>query len=60
MAAFFEQYPAARGRLESITPLRRIGLPEDIGAAVVALCGPGCRFVTGQILCVDGGIFTAL
>jgi NAD(P)-dependent dehydrogenase (short-subunit alcohol dehydrogenase family) len=31
--------------------------PEDIAAAVVFLCGPGGRQITGQILRVDGGQF---
>lgn len=37
------------------TPLQRMGQPEDIAAAVGYLCGPGGRYVTGQILRVDGG-----
>lgn len=31
--------------------------PEDVAAAVVFLCGPGGRRITGQILRVDGGQF---
>ncbi len=33
----------------------RIGHPEDLDEAVVFLLGPGARFVTGQVLAVDGG-----
>ncbi len=33
----------------------RIGAPEDLDAAVVFLLGTGARFVTGQVLAVDGG-----
>ncbi|MCB1064758.1 MAG: SDR family oxidoreductase [Verrucomicrobiae bacterium] len=33
----------------------RIGAPEDLDAAVVFLLGPGSKFVTGQVLAVDGG-----
>ncbi len=29
--------------------------PDDVAAAVVFLCGPGARRVTGQILRVDSG-----
>jgi len=29
--------------------------PSDVAAAVVFLCGPGARHITGQILRVDGG-----
>ncbi len=37
------------------TPAGRWALPEDIADAVVLLCAPGARFVTGQALVVDGG-----
>jgi len=37
-------------------PLRRIGRPEDVGAAAVYLSGDGASWVTGQALAVDGGI----
>jgi len=40
------------------TPLRRIGEPEEVGAAVAFLCLPAAAYVTGQCLSVDGG-FTA-
>ena len=29
--------------------------PEDIANAVLFLCAPEASFVTGQLLCVDGG-----
>jgi 3-oxoacyl-[acyl-carrier protein] reductase len=41
----------------SVTPLRRIGTPEDIGQAVVLLASPAASFITGQTLGVDGGLF---
>lgn len=37
------------------TPLKRIGKPEDIAAAVAYLAGPDASFVTGAELTVDGG-----
>jgi meso-butanediol dehydrogenase / (S,S)-butanediol dehydrogenase / diacetyl reductase len=37
-------------------PLRRVGDPEtDIGSAVVFLCGPESRYLTGATLPLDGG-----
>ena len=39
-------------------PIRRIGQPEEIAAAVLWLCSPGASFVIGHALAVDGG-FTA-
>lgn len=35
------------------TPVGRIGTAEDVADAVVFFCG--ASFVTGQVLCVDGG-----
>ncbi len=38
------------------TPLGRFGTPEDIAAAINFLCSPEASYITGQILCVDGGM----
>ena len=40
------------------TPAGRWALPADIADAVVLLCTPDARFVTGQALVVDGGYTT--
>ena len=37
-------------------PLGGFGKPEDIAEAVLYLAGPGGRYVTGQVLVVDGGM----
>lgn len=37
-------------------PLRRPAQPDDIAAATSFFCGDDCRYVTGQILLVDGGV----
>ncbi len=37
-------------------PLRRLGQAEDIAEAALYLAGPGGRYVTGQVLTVDGGL----
>jgi len=37
-------------------PLGRFGQPEEVGPAVVFLAGDGSRYITGQTLCVDGGM----
>ncbi|MDR2857282.1 MAG: SDR family oxidoreductase [Novosphingobium sp.] len=43
-------------RLVEVSPLRRIGQPEEIGSAVFWLCGPDAGFVHGQAIPVDGAI----
>ncbi len=40
-----------------LTPLRRIGTPEDVAAAVEFLLSNKASFITGQTLGVDGGLF---
>jgi 3-oxoacyl-[acyl-carrier protein] reductase len=36
-------------------PMRRMGVPEDIGAAVAFLASDAANFITGQKLAVNGG-----
>lgn len=44
------------GHYERITPMARVGAPEDVADVVVFLCSDEARFVTGQTLVVDGGM----
>lgn len=36
-------------------PIPRMGTPEDIAEAVAFLASPAADYITGQVLCVDGG-----
>jgi 7-alpha-hydroxysteroid dehydrogenase len=45
-----------RMALEAGTPLKRIGDPNDIAAAVVYLASEAGSYITGKVLEVDGGI----
>ena len=59
--AHFERHPQLREQILSVIPLRRLGdMRDDIGGAIVALCSDQMRFVTGQLIPVDGGAYTAL
>ncbi len=50
------QHPKDYQQMLNVTPLGRVGDPvQDIGSAVVFLCGPGSRYITGSTLMVDGG-----
>ncbi|HUO06342.1 MAG TPA: glucose 1-dehydrogenase [Candidatus Binataceae bacterium] len=44
-----------RERMESFTPMARLGRPEEIRGAVIFLAGAASSYVTGSILSVDGG-----
>lgn len=39
-------------------PLRRIGSPGDVAGAVAFLCSDLSSYITGQVLIVDGGLYT--
>jgi 3-oxoacyl-[acyl-carrier protein] reductase len=47
---------AARAELLKQIPLSSLGKPEDIAEAALFLAGPGGRYITGQVLAVDGGM----
>lgn len=43
-----------------ITPLGRIGRPEDVAAVVAFLASSDAAFINGQTVYVDGGLFTQM
>jgi 3-oxoacyl-[acyl-carrier protein] reductase len=47
---------ATREALLGRIPLGTLGSAEDIAAAALLLAGPGGRYITGQVITVDGGM----
>ncbi|MEA2720652.1 MAG: 3-oxoacyl-[acyl-carrier protein] reductase [Candidatus Eremiobacteraeota bacterium] len=41
-------------------PMKRVGTPEELAAAVAFLCGEGASYITGQTIAVDGGLIRSL
>lgn len=50
----FRAWYIERGRI----PLRRAGQPEDVAGTVTFLASRYCRYMTGQVLVVDGGMMS--
>ncbi len=47
--------PERRNKIMSRIPMGTLGTPEDIGWACAFLSSPAAKYVTGQVLLVDGG-----
>jgi NAD(P)-dependent dehydrogenase (short-subunit alcohol dehydrogenase family) len=45
-----------RKEREAQTPLRRLGVPRDIGGIAVFLASEAAAFITGQVIVADGGV----
>jgi 3-oxoacyl-[acyl-carrier protein] reductase len=42
--------------LETLIPMRRVGAPEDVAHLVCFLASDHAAYITGQVVCVDGGM----
>ena len=53
--ALWEDDQRREGRI-AVTPLRRLGVPRDIGGIAVFLASEAAAFITGQVIVADGGV----
>lgn len=52
-------YEGREDEVSSQYPLRRLGRPEDVAAAVAFLVSEDAAWITGQVLTLDGGLLSA-
>ena len=50
----------ARQQIADTLPARRLGRPEEFGAACAFFCGINAGFITGQNLQLDGGAYSGI
>jgi 3-oxoacyl-[acyl-carrier protein] reductase len=48
--------PDQRQAILGQIPMGLLGEPNDVAEAVLFLASPGARYITGQVLAVDGGL----
>lgn len=47
---------SVKGKVMEAMAVRRLGVPDDIAAAVAYMTSEEAGYLTGQVLCVDGGL----
>lgn len=48
---------AVLNTVKSMTPIGRLGKPEEVASAIVYLSSPAAAFITGQVIPVNGGMY---
>jgi 3-oxoacyl-(acyl-carrier-protein) reductase len=49
--------PMVMDTVKNMTPLGRIGTPEEVAAAITFLASPEASYITGHVLAVNGGMY---
>jgi NAD(P)-dependent dehydrogenase (short-subunit alcohol dehydrogenase family) len=49
--------PAALSAVTAMTPLGRLGKPEEVATAALFLASPQASYITGQVIPVNGGMY---
>jgi len=49
-------YEGKEDEVASTYPMKRLGVPEDIGSVVAFLLSEDAAWLTGQIIVIDGGL----
>jgi NAD(P)-dependent dehydrogenase (short-subunit alcohol dehydrogenase family) len=52
-------YEGKEAEVSALYPLRRLGNPDDVAAAVAFLASSDAAWITGQIFNIDGGLLVA-
>ncbi len=48
---------AGLAAVKAMTPLGRLGRPEEVAAAILFLASPQASYITGQVIPVNGGMY---
>lgn len=44
-------------QVKAMTPIGRLGKPEEVAAAIAFIASPAASYVTGQVIAVNGGMY---
>lgn len=44
--------------LKKLVPMKRFGTSEEVAATVAFLCSPGAAYITGEVININGGLYT--